>query len=230
MAQNPNKANPESSIPLEQRLVFLFDVERVLVDPQNIESFYPRCRKTYVDMARIVLESKKRGITVCAVSSSDLAEDALKDVDFRYLAHITENKYWDQLKDKSNYLDVFDAAALGTKKCWHKPNVGTPAEEMMQAMHYSFARGTATQAYWTKHGNRSIMPDVVVFEDGKECIKEIAPYDFICIGVERASPQGDLLTTRGEFLAKGAHLAYEEKDLKSMPYDHLLADIARFTE
>ncbi len=172
--------------------------------------------KAFYDIGRIILEAKNAGISIGAVSSSEMAQTILKSISALEIAQTVGVPYTCTNADDSLYA-VFDSTALGTKTQWH--NIAIDKHH-----HYCYARGMLIEARKrTQRCGEGNIPYVIVFEDAPKGINAISPIDFYCIGISRTSSSGVQLATKHKLIDAGAIIAYDGDELKNITLNKLLA-------
>ena len=171
--------------------------------------------KAFYDIGRIVLEAKNAGISIGAVSSSEMAQTILKKISALQIAQEVGVPYTCPNGDDSLYA-IFDSTALGTKTQWHNIKIE-------KHHHYCYARGMLIEARRRARRYRGEdTPYVIVFEDAPKGIRAISPIDFYCIGISRMSSSGVQLASKNELVGVGAVIAYDGDELKNITLNELL--------
>ena len=169
--------------------------------------------RVFEDASKFVFGLKKAGYPLAVVSSSENARTILEKINPDILA---KKLGYGRVTDKSKFIELFDAEALGTIHHWH----GKPIEKVS---HYAMAYGKLLGA--KGYGSSTAIPNPIVFEDAPKGVVAVKKLGFYTVGISRVSTTGVRLASPGDLRIAGANLVYDEMATRDLDVDRLLSDL-----
>jgi beta-phosphoglucomutase len=169
--------------------------------------------KVFEDASKFVFGLKKAGYPLAVVSSSENARRILEKINPDILA---KKLGYSRVTDRSKFIELFDAEALGTIHHWHKKHIE-------KVSHYAMAYGKLLGA--KGYGSSTAIPIPIVFEDAPKGVVAVKKLGFYAVGISRVSATGVRLASPVDLRIAGADLVYDEMAIRDLDVDHLLSDL-----
>ncbi|MBN2367661.1 hypothetical protein JXC34_01485 [Candidatus Woesearchaeota archaeon] len=174
--------------------------------------------RIFEDTASVIFGLKKLGYSLGVVSGSEYAGKILSNIEpyplARSLGHDPEEL---GIKEGSQFIDLFDAEALGAISYW-------PGKTVEKINHYAMAYGKLLGAIGSDSEN---IPRIVVFEDAPKGIAAVKKLGFYAVGISRISTSGVCLATEDDLYAAGADIAYNEEAFSRASAEDIVSGLER---
>jgi beta-phosphoglucomutase-like phosphatase (HAD superfamily) len=174
--------------------------------------------RVFDDVGRLVVEARHRQIPLCAVSASENAGKILEQIDLEGFCDRVGVEY-PLDRRAATFLDVFHTTALGAISYW--PGAIHENRNVEKISHYAMAYGVALESARLTRTFEGL-PYAVVFEDAPKGIEAVTRLGFVSVGISRRSTSGADLASKESLTEKGANLAYNEEELRTLTIEELL--------